>query len=1021
MNRYRNGTEMQATDTSVNMLSKHARGSRADQKELVDRAIGILRTFLEEIEADYEGMKQQNGGIQELLLGRPLAALIGDERRRAFHSKITQLHQSLIVSIEEWEREAPCSFDAFNEAVTITGVRDWERRLFALHWLLPDLAERKRVERVLHISEECFSSILNACPQPMSISALEDGHYIAVNESFLRMGDFTREEVIGRTPNDLGFWADPDLEIKIKQLLKDECKIRNLEIKGCTKYGGQRVFAFSADVVKLGNQEFIFGTAVDITENKRAALYESEDLYRDLVEHSRDLICTHDLQGQIISVNEAAARISGYDSSFFLNKNICDLLIPEFRHEFDNYLARIQKDGFAEGLLQVRTSTGEKRIWQYYNTLRTEGVEAPIVRGMAHDITEIKRVEEELSRNNSILKSVIEGTTDAIFVKDIQGRYLMINQAYARFLGKPEEEVIGKDDTELLTPENSRLVMETDHKVRTSGETEKYDFTTTVAGSTRTYLVTKDPYRNNSGKIIGVIGISRDITERKLVEERLQEQAALLNHARDAIMVRDLEHRIIFWNSGAERMYGLMATEVIGTDIRGLLYRKTDLSQVDNAHAILIKEGEWTGELRQLTKGGKEIIVDSRRALVCDDSGHPKSILIINTDITEKKELEAKFLREQRVDTVGHLAAGIAHDINNVLSPVLMAIESLRLKLTDDETQTLLALLKVSTERGAALVSQMLSFAKGGDGIRRLLQPEYLIRDFAKVLKEIFPKSIRIKVTLQDKLWIVAVDAIQMYQVIMNLCVNARDAMPAGGELSITAENTYLSYKPAVMNPDAKAGPFVRITISDTGMGISPDIIERIFDPFFTTKELRKGTGLGLSTALRIMKAHGGFININSKVGRGTEFNIYLPAIESEAISPMENEATDMPAGDGEMVLIADNELAMRVTAQSTLEVFGYRVMTSGDGVEAVRLYAQNKDEIGIVLLDMDMPNMDGLETASELLRIDPQVKIIAVSGSDAEAGLAELAKNGKLKAFIRKPYTVERLLRTLAEIRVMN
>jgi two-component system cell cycle sensor histidine kinase/response regulator CckA len=891
-----------------------------------------------------------------------------------------------------------------------------------------DPDEKRPLAIALRILEECLGKILDDCPRPKSISALEDGRYIAVNEPFLRMCDLTREAIIGHTPAELGIWTESDHEIKIKQTLKAKGEIRTLELQCCNKHGNHRLLNLSAEIVKIDDQEFVMTTVNDITggELTDVTFQESEEeFYRDLSQHSRDLICAHDLTGRIIWVNQAAARISGYDPSFFVDKNIRDLLMPEFRQQFEEYLARIQRDGYAEGVMQVGNSAGERRIWEYHNTLCREGIGAPVVRGIAHDITDVKRTEDALSQGNNILKAVIEGTSDAIFVKDLQGRYLMVNQTFARFIGKSVEEVIGKHDTEIFSSETMRFIRETDRKVTTSGETQTYVFNDAAADSTRTYLVSKDPYRNNSGKTMGVIGISRDITERKQAEERLREQAALLDQARDAITVRDLEHRVIFWNSGAERIYGWTAPEVVGRDARAFLYRETDLPHFNNAHASLIQEGEWVGELRQLTKGGKEILVDSRWTLVLGEDRHPKSILIINTDITEKKELEAKLLRAQRIDAIGHLASGIAHDLNNVLAPVLMAIESLRLKLTDEEALTLLALLKVSTERGAALVSQMLSFAKGSNTtIRTSLQLKYLITDLAKVLKQLLPKSISIKVNLHDELWTIVGDVMQLYQVLMNLCMNARDAMPAGGQLSITAENTYISKNDGLINLDFDPQRFVLITISDTGMGISSSIIGKIFEPFFTTKEPDKGTGLGLSTALEIVKRHGGSINVNSKVGSGTSFKVYLPAAkESERLGQLEveNEATELPLGAGESVLIVDDELPMRVACERVLEAFGYAVFTAGEGIEAVRQQAQNGDKIKFVVLDMNMPNMDGVETVHELLRVNPQVKILAVSGSDAEERLAELVKNGAVRAFIRKPYTAQRLLRTLAEIREME
>ncbi|PPS39975.1 PAS domain-containing sensor histidine kinase [Chroococcidiopsis sp. TS-821] len=498
--------------------------------------------------------------------------------------------------------------------------------------------------------------------------------------------------------------------------------------------------------------------------------------------------------------------------------------------------------------------------------------------------------------------------------------------------------------------------------------------------------------------------------ERKRTEQKIHEQAALLDVATDAISVQALDSTILFWNKGAERLYGWTAAEALGKKASELLYLDVP-AQLAIAQKIVLAQGEWRGQLSQVTKTGAEVIVESRWTLVRNEQGQPKSILVVNTDITEKKQLEAQFLRAQRMESLGTLASGIAHDLNNILAPILMTAQLLETQLHDERSQRLLPILVNNAKRGAALVKQVLSFAKGLEGKRSILQLRHIISEIKQITKETFPKSIEICIDVPQSLWTVSGDATQLHQVLMNLCVNARDAMQEGGTLTISAENLEVDQSYVRKHLDAKVGSYVVITVADTGCGIPPEIMDRIFEPFFTTKGIGKGTGLGLSTVLGIVKSHGGFINVESEIGKGTRFQIYLPAVE--AVEALEVEDLDLPQGHGELILIVDDEAPIRETTKTSLETYNYRAVTASNGIEAVALYAEYRDEVSVVITDMLMPAMDGPTTIRTLQKMNPMVKVIAVSGLASKDKINTVAAAG-VKSFLSKPFTTQELLQTI-------
>jgi PAS domain S-box-containing protein len=527
---------------------------------------------------------------------------------------------------------------------------------------------------------------------------------------------------------------------------------------------------------------------------------------------------------------------------------------------------------------------------------------------------------------------------------------------------------------------------------------------------------TKVPLRDSDGRIIGIIGIARDITESVLSVQKIAEQAAMLDQAHDVIIMVSIEGHVTYWNRSAERVLGWKAEEVLGKKAEDLFSRE-DIAPLKKAVEETLSKGEWHGELRFHDRHGQEIYFDTRRTLIRDAKGAPKTQLSINTDVTERKKNEGNALRNQRLESLGTLAGGIAHDLNNVLAPILMAIALLKLKVSDEGGRRLLAMLELNAERGAQLVRQVLAFGRGAEGNRILIQPLYIAREIEQIVNDTFPKAIEFVLKCDRDSWTVTGDPTQLHQVLLNLCVNARDAMPTGGKITLQIENTELDETYASMNSGSRPGPYLVISVSDTGTGIPVKIRDRIFEPFFTTKDLGRGTGLGLSTSLGIVQSHGGFFNLTSEMGKGSTFKIFLPAnTETAAKEKKAEKATELPRGHNELILVVDDEAPILNVAKTTLERFGYRVLIAANGAEAVSLYALQREAIAVVLTDMSMPIMDGPTMAVALRAINPGVKIIGSSGLGASGGSTGAAHAG-VTEFITKPYTADMLLTSIARV----
>ncbi len=516
----------------------------------------------------------------------------------------------------------------------------------------------------------------------------------------------------------------------------------------------------------------------------------------------------------------------------------------------------------------------------------------------------------------------------------------------------------------------------------------------------------------------------RDISARKHAEaaQRADEERFRLvaRAVSDVVWDWDLSANTLWWNDGFLTTFGFRADEIAPSIASW--HARIHPDEIDRVvtslqQAINSDVESWSADYRFQRKDGSYAWVHDRGYIVRDSSGNGIRMVGGMRDLTEQKRMEAQHLRAQRMESIGTLAGGIAHDLNNVFTPIMMSIDLLKLDAESDSARNkILDMILASSRRGANLVRQVLSFARGLDGERVAIRMRSLINELEGIITETFPCNIRIASRVPDNLWPITGDPTQLHQILLNLAVNARDAMPQGGSLTISASNTTLDAQyVGTCGPEAKAGTYVLLQVTDTGSGIPPEVLDRIFEPFFTTNEI--GNGIGLATVHTIVKSHGGFMNVESEIGQGTTFNIYLPADQALLPAPTSPPIKiNLPRGRGELVLVVDDEPPIRDITRQTLEAYGYRVITASNGAEAVALYAKQPQQISVVLTDMMMPIMDGSATIQALISINPSVKIIAASGVTSGRNSAKLPRIG-VQDFLAKPYTSETLLTRIREV----
>ncbi|HVV72630.1 MAG TPA: PAS domain S-box protein, partial [Verrucomicrobiae bacterium] len=636
------------------------------------------------------------------------------------------------------------------------------------------------------------------------------------------------------------------------------------------------------------------------------------------------------------------------------------------------------------------------------------------VLGVARDLTERRLLDERLRE----LSLAVEQSPTSILITDLSGKIEYVNPRLCQLTGYTREELIGRNprvfNAGTTTPELFREMWET---IRGGKEWRGEFQNRKKSGECFWESAVIAPLRNSDGEIAHFVAVKEDITERKKTEAALRESEEsyrrLFELSPDAIFIQS-DGRFSFVNPAALKLFGASEpVQLVGRPIMDRIH--PDYRQIVSERiASINREQHPLPTLREVyvRLDGSSVDVEVATAPLLM-KGKPSALVIVR-DLSERTSLEKQLLRAQRLDSIGTLAAGIAHDLNNILAPIMMSAQMLQLVRPHGDEAEMIATIQESARRGADIVKQVLTFARGVEGNRISVQVRHLVREIYKLAQETFPKAITLETDLPRDLWPVTAEPTQLHQVLLNLCVNARDAMPEGGTLRISTCNILTPDNKGGLFAEGKPGPHVLIRVSDTGQGIPENILDKIFEPFFTTKEQGKGTGLGLSTVLGIVRSHGGFVDVESRPGQGSTFKVYIPADPGKTVTPSESSVPSLRQGQGECVLVVDDEAAIRSVTQRTLSQNGYRVLTATNGREALAIIAAHRGQISVVVTDIMMPVMDGVALI-EALQQSSKLPVIACTGWGQQGIRAKLQALG-VDLFLDKPYPAASLLTLLPQ-----
>ncbi len=758
------------------------------------------------------------------------------------------------------------------------------------------------------------------------------------------------------------------------------------------------------------------GVAIDVTDRKLAEsrLEENQRFSNAMIQATPECIKVLDESGVVLLMNQTGLDLIDASSpTDAIGRNALDLVAPTDHAAFLNFHHRVLQGESATLEFDIITLQGKRR------TMESHAVPVNINGRRSHlavtrDITDKLLSQKELRRTEELLRAVADGTTDCIFVKDQMGRYLFLNEAAATVIGKPLPEILGQDDTLLFDAESAVDIMARDRQVMASGQVYTGEETATALGITRTFHSTKAPYHDEHGKIIGIIGISRDITDRKAVERALQLTQFSIDRAVDSIFWINPESEILYVNDAAVRTLGYSREELIGSTVSDI--DPNFPKDAWPAHWEEVKRrGSFTFESDHATKDGRVIKTEvTVNYLQYDGQEYNCAVM---RDITKEKHLAEQLRQSQKMEAVGRLAGGVAHDFNNLLT-IINGYSEMMLdgmpRFAPGREQ--LTAIREAGERAASLTAQLLAFSRKAIVETKLLDLNKVVESAVQMLRRLIEEDIDLTVTPAPLSIPVKAAPVHLEQVIMNLALNARDAMPSGGQLLIETSNVTLSEEDVLNSPNIKPGQYACLQVKDTGHGMTDDVKEKIFEPFFTTKGVGKGTGLGLAVVHGVVNQCGGYIEVESAPNAGTTFRIYIPrALEVPTQATVSPPPTQVEKAT-ETILLVEDEDQVRTITRIALEKTGAKVLEAASGPLALKLLEEYPGPIHLLITDVVMPGMGGRQVVEMARARLPKLPVLYISGYTDDAvvqrGLVE-----KSEAFLQKPFTPQVLVKKVRSI----
>jgi PAS domain S-box-containing protein len=746
------------------------------------------------------------------------------------------------------------------------------------------------------------------------------------------------------------------------------------------------------------------------------------------LEATADSVVITDAEGVILWVNAAFTGETGYTAEEAGGQSLRILKAPAQDDAFyRRFWARIRGGHTFRGEFINRRKDGT--VYDAEKTVTPVCNDETITHFVAvmRDITERKRAEEELRQANVQVREFLAHSPAVLYALRVDGDTItprFASENITRLLGFTASDTLNYDWWlgQLHPSDRERAVSAITETIEQGVSRVQYRLRH-IDGTYRCVEDNLRLVRDQEGRPAEIVGVWTDITERKRAEDELRETERRFREMLDNLELISImagrECRVTYCNDYFLRLTGRSREEVIGADWLETFIAPETRQEVRELYASLLNGGKnvlhHTNEI--VTRSGERRLVHWNNSLLYSASGDVIGTASIGEDITGRAELEKQLFRAQRLESLGTLAGGIAHDLNNLLLPILMGVTLLKRFGPNEQSMKAIDNIERSVKRGSELVKQVLLFARGGQTSREPVRLGEIVREIQAIITSTFSKDITLETAIAKDVHPVTGDATQLTQVLLNLCVNSRDAMPHGGHIVISGRNHVLSDTEALSHGAVVGGAYTVIEVSDTGEGMSKDIIDRIFDPFFTTKEVGNGTGLGLSTVQGIVSNHGGFVTVSSTPGEGSTFTVYLPARRPQAEPPaLPAELSAPPQGNGETILLVDDDASVLSITQQTLEEFGYEVLAAEDGAQAIGMFSRRHDDIALVLTDMAMPVIDGYALIAALNRIGRDVRVIATTGNPSASVMKKIAKSGVAHILI-KPYTADHLLRTIATV----